>query len=596
MKKSFATILVLFLVIFASFSLAQDNIWYTTILKENFLDKNGQPLTGKGVVVGDVDSGIDIFHPFFFFADGGEYGWIDVNGDGVFTPGIDVVDINRNGIADPNATLNFVKAVNNTYRLKFEGKDFDPALDFLYLDKNHNGKRDFGEKDGFSENDPTYGEQLYIAIDANGNGKLDPGEKIIALKTSKVRAIREKNGTIRRRGIDLIKSEPDEVRHGTSVSGIILGGHKGVERMCGIAPDAEIVMANIKYDYTPRFARQFPEMVQFLRDEKVNVLLFEDGEWIYEFMDGSTAEEELTNLMAREGVTVIGGGGNLASGNMHIKDELAKGQTATYTFKSPASGDSKKNDGVYISFLWTNSKAKPVFTLEVPGGVKSPELKDGSGFIRIGNYNLFYSRDISKKGTALFRFGISEKDSGAVAGDWKIYVTTPDKISLEGFLVDVTQSWGGTTHWTCQDKITGETTVTFPSTADSCIAVGAYTVNIAWGPQDKIGALCNYSGRGYNINGKMGIDISAPGHSTFTCGPEYSYTLFSGTSSAAPHVTGTAVLLLQYDPSLTHSQIRNILHATATSDEFTGALPNTNWGWGKLNPESAIKYLMNVGK
>ena len=41
----------------------------STVLNENFLDKDGNPLTGKGVVVGDVDSGIDIFHPMFFFRD-----------------------------------------------------------------------------------------------------------------------------------------------------------------------------------------------------------------------------------------------------------------------------------------------------------------------------------------------------------------------------------------------------------------------------------------------------------------------------------------------------------------------------------------------
>ncbi|MFA5404357.1 MAG: S8 family serine peptidase, partial [Ignavibacteria bacterium] len=593
MKKTLLFVIVAFLVIPFSLLRAQDDVWYTTILKEKFLDKNGNPLTGKGVVVGDVDSGIDIFSPFFFFADGGEYSWVDVNKDGEFTPGVDAVDFNKNGKADTDEILNFIGMKNVTYGvLKFKSKEYKADMDFLYQDKNKNSKRDFSEKDGFTENDPTYGEQLFICLDKNKDNKLSSGEKLIALKTSKVRAVREKDGTIRRRGIDLIKTEPDTIKHGTSVCGLVLGGQYGIQKMCGIAPDAEIVMANINYDYTPRFVRNFPDMIRFLKDEKINVLLFEDGEWMYEFNDGSTEEEELANQIARDGITVIGGGGNLSSGNMHIKDNIKAEKWNTYTFVSPKEAEGKKNDGVFVSMLWTDKNAKIVFTVETPDGKKSPELTDGSGFITIGDYHLFYSRDVSEKGTVMFRFGFSQKDSGTVDGDWKLNVKSPNDLTIDGFLVDVTQSWAGSTHWTSKDKITDEGTITFPSTADSLIAVGAYTVNFAFGPGDKLGDLCTYSGRGYNINGKMGIDICAPGHCTFTVSTDNSYTLFSGTSSAAPHVVGTVVLMLQYDPTLTHSQVRNILKATATSDEFTGNLPNTNWGFGKLNPESAIKYLM----
>ena len=593
MKKISLLIITAILILGVSSSIAQGDIWYTTILKEKFLDKDGKPLTGKGVIVGDIDSGIDIFSPFFFFADGGEYNWIDVDEDGEYTPGTDAVDFNKNGKADDDESLRFIGMKNGTYGiLKFNSKEFKADLDFLYQDRNKNKRRDFGEKDGFTENDATYGEQFFICIDKNKDNKLGEGEKLLALKTSKVRAVREKDGTIRRRGTDLIKTEPDTVKHGTSVAGIVLGGHYGVQRLHGFAPDAEIVMANIYYDYTPRFVRAFPEMIKFLRDEKINILLFEDGEWMYEFNDGSTEEEELSNQMARDGITVIGGGGNLASGNMHIKDMIKAGKNNVYTFDSPREAEGKKNDGAFATILWTDKDVKISFIIETPDGKKTPELKDGSGFIKAGDYNIFYSRDVSSKGTVMFSFGFSQKDSGAVNGEWKINAKSPSDITIDGFLVDVTQSWSGSTHWTVKDKITDEGTVTFPSTADSLIAVGAYTVNFPFGLDDKIGGLCYYSGRGYNINGKMGIDICAPGHSTFTVSTENSYTVFSGTSSAAPHVVGTVALMLQYDPTLTHSQIRNILKATATSDGFTGKLPNTNWGWGKLNPEAAIKYIM----
>ncbi len=591
--KALTFLLIIFLLpLKISYSqFGQEDIVITTVLKEKFYDKEGNPLTGKGIVVGDVDSGIDVFHPMFFFADGGDYDWIDTDGNGVFKPGKDAVDFNKDGKANDFEILRYIEMTDNTFgMLETDPNKYNPDMDFLYIDKNNNMKRDYGLRDGFKESDPTYGEQFFISIDENKNNKLDVGEKLVALKTSKVKAVREKNGNIRRRGIDLIETEEDSIGHGTGVAGLILGGHYGVQKIHGIAPDAEIVMANIKYDYTPRFVKNFPDLVNFVKGEKVNIMLFEDGEWAWEFLDGSTEEEEITNQMARDGITIIGGGGNLASGTMHMKDTIDNGEEVTYSISCPRNSQGKFNDGVFISFLWRNPDSKLSFKVTTPDKKESTELTDGSGFIGVGNYNVFYSRDVSSKGTVMFRLGFSEKDSGTVKGKWKINVKPSEQTIIDGYVVDVSQSWSGTSHWT--SHVTDETTVTFPSTADSCIAVGAYVVNFGFFMGDKIGGLADYSGRGYNVNGKMGIDITAPGHSTFTTSTDNAYMIFSGTSSAAPHVVGAAALLLQFEPSLSHSQVRQLINKSALSDNLTGTVPNTNWGYGKLNIEGAIKLLM----
>lgn len=568
------------------------NVWFTTILKEAFFDREGNPLTGKGVLIGDVDSGIDVFHPMFFFADGGEFEWIDVNEDELFTQGIDGVDFNKNGIVDESEKLIVLEIKDKTMGkvLKNDKKKFEPDLDFLFMDENNNSRRDYGIKDGFTEEDATYGEQLFVAVDKNRNNILDPGEKIIALKTSKIRAVREKNGTIRRRGIDLILTEPDTIGHGTGVAGIILGGHYGIQRLHGFAPDAEIVMANISYDYTPRFVRNFPDMIRFLRDEKINILLFEDGEWAWEFMDGSTEEEQITDEMARNGILIVGGGGNLVTGNMHIKDTIQKGIEKTYNFTCPEkSYNGKKIDGVFPSILWTEKDIKINVKLTTPEGKTTNILNEGSEFFTLGNYNIFYSKDISPRGTSMFRFGMSEKDSGSVKGNWSITLMPEENVVIDGYLADVTQEWGYVSEW--NKSLSDESTVTFPCTSDSTLAIGAYVVNVVWFPSEEIGSICAYSGRGYNINGKPGIEITAPGHNTYTVSTDFGYMDFSGTSSAAPHVVGTAALLLQYDPTLNHTDIKEIFRKSATTDRFTGKVPNTTWGWGKLNPENAIRQL-----
>ena len=589
--------LILQVVIFSSVNLIFsqtfiDQINVTTVLKEKFYDKTGNVLTGRGVVIGDVDSGIDIFHPMFFFADGGEFKWLDVNGDGNITFGTDGADINSDGKIETNEILRYTEIKDNTWGMLTgsNANKYNPEYDFLYIDANGNKKRDFGPSAGFKETDPSYGEQFLIAIDDNKNGKIETGEKLIALKTSKIKAVRQRDGQVRRRGDDLIYCEPDSSGHGTGVAGLIIGGHYGVQKIHGIAPEAEMIFSCVNYDYTPRFVRNFPDLFGFLRDEKVNVLLIEDGEWMYEFMDGSTPEEEILNQMARDGVTIIGGAGNFTGSNMMIIDTLSAGKDVTYKADAPKKTKDKLNDGVFFSFLWPNTETNISFTLESPDG-KTAEFTSGTGLEKLGQYNIYYAKEISPKGTVLFRFGCSKSDSGSVSGSWKFRLKSDGTAFLRAYVVDISQAWEGTSHWKDSPKISDESNICFPSTADSCMAIGAYVVNFGW--FDKVGDIASYSSRGYNIYGKLGIDITGPGHSTITSEKNLGYMVFSGTSSAAPHVVGTAALMLQYEPTLTHSQIKNILHNSAIQDKFTGSVPNPVWGYGKLSIESAIKYLIN---
>jgi hypothetical protein len=69
------------------------------------------------------------------------------------------------------------------------------------------------------------------------------------------------------------------------------------------------------------------------------------------------------------------------------------------------------------------------------------------------------------------------------------------------------------------------------------------------------------------------------------------YDLVSGTSIAAPHVTGVAALLWSLWPKLAAEQIRDVLLSTSKNDAFTGVTPNTNWGHGKLNARAAYEAL-----
>ena len=61
-----------------------------------------------------------------------------------------------------------------------------------------------------------------------------------------------------------------------------------------------------------------------------------------------------------------------------------------------------------------------------------------------------------------------------------------------------------------------------------------------------------------------------------------------GTSAASPIVTGIIALLLQMNPQLDAAQAKRILQQSARADGFTGATPNTQWGYGKVDAYAAL--------
>jgi subtilisin family serine protease len=69
------------------------------------------------------------------------------------------------------------------------------------------------------------------------------------------------------------------------------------------------------------------------------------------------------------------------------------------------------------------------------------------------------------------------------------------------------------------------------------------------------------------------------------------YALMDGTSQAAPHVTGAIALLFERKPTLTQDEVKEILTSSTTKDGFTGLTPNNLWGHGKLNIKAAIEAL-----
>ncbi len=78
--------------------------------------------------------------------------------------------------------------------------------------------------------------------------------------------------------------------------------------------------------------------------------------------------------------------------------------------------------------------------------------------------------------------------------------------------------------------------------------------------------------------------------------PDGKHIVMEGTSMATPHVAGVAALLLQAKPLSTSDQLKNAMLSSARRDGFTTPSINTQWGYGKLDATGAMGIVLSVKK
>ncbi|KMQ49585.1 alkaline serine protease [Chitinispirillum alkaliphilum] len=160
-------------------------------------------------------------------------------------------------------------------------------------------------------------------------------------------------------------------------------------------------------------------------------------------------------------------------------------------------------------------------------------------------------------------------------------------------------------------------------TAHEVITVGYYaskTTVTRWDDHEysfgyQLKDLAPWSSRGPTVDGRIKPELSAPGfvvtaamsaaydvqENSIVLWPEYPgfenrYVYRSGSSMAAPVVSGVVALMLQIDPLLTPSEIKHILMENAIRDQFTGEEKNNSWGAGKIDAFAAVNQLIGFEK
>ena len=166
------------------------------------------------------------------------------------------------------------------------------------------------------------------------------------------------------------------------------------------------------------------------------------------------------------------------------------------------------------------------------------------------------------------------------------------------------------------------------ATGKNIIAVGAYSTRstfitlsgkvYGFNNPDMLGDVASFSSYGTSFDGRNLPNICGPGHPVISAYSRYYYTSqnlseddieakatvndrdnhwgqMSGTSMSSPFVAGVGVVMLQANPNLTVSEVRNIMMETATKDEYTAKGDPIQWGAGKINALEAVKKVLGLG-
>jgi subtilisin family serine protease len=379
---------------------------------------------------------------------------------------------------------------------------------------------------------------------------------------------------------DLLPKDPSG--HGTAVLGIAAGSDPAAG-YTGIAPQADLLGVRLgKSAGYPRTS-QLMEGVNYcvecaLRLARPLVINLSFGN-SYGDHTGQSLLEDYLNLAASYGKTcIVAGTGNEGASGLHVGGLLQK---PTAHLLSLGAYQSQLN-----LQLWKAFAQELTFSLTAPNGDRTGPLDTNGGVYRFTLDGAAADIIVGLPTPIQLRQGIyielsPETGEYLPEGIWTISLSplgaSSDRYDL---WLPVSETLGDDTRFLSPDP---QVTLTIPSTASALISVGSYN-----GSTDTLSA---FSGRGYTALGAVKPDLLAPGEGLLApqAGTSHSlYAHFTGTSFAAPVVSGSAALLMEWgivrghDPNLFGQKIKAYLQKGARPLTGETDYPNPRSGYGSL--------------
>ncbi len=392
---------------------------------------------------------------------------------------------------------------------------------------------------------------------------------------------------------DILSSSPSSLRnivysldpsgHGTHVAGIAAGNGAASQGIYqGIAYEAALLVVKL----APRSPLGFPQTTQIMEGVdfcirksielmmpvSINLSL---GNTYGSHSGTSLFETYLNNVQGVYKTNIIVGSGNEGDSNGHTGGRL----TNQDEIIELSVGDFTPNLTVQ---LWKKYWDKILIRLEAPSGQTARlNLSTGEQRLNIDNTSLYITSSPPSPYSIFEETYIDMLPMGSYIspGIWRI-VLSPVQIKDGQF-----DLWlpGAAVRNASTGFLTSlpETTLTIPSTAYKVITVGAYN--------SYSDTLAAFSGRGFTWSTDFKKpDLVAPGVDIISCAAGGGYVSKTGTSMAAPFVTGSCSLLMEWgivrgnNPYMYGEKIKAALIQGTRKLPFMSALPSPEAGWGAL--------------
>lgn len=376
--------------------------------------------------------------------------------------------------------------------------------------------------------------------------------------------------------------------HGTAVAGIAAGNGRGSQSQSqyrGVAFESRLLVVKLGradplgFPRTTELMKALDYVVRRAAEIGMPVSVNVSIGNTYGSHDGTSLLETYIDGISNYGrnVIVIGSGNEARSGG-HASGVLAMGNSVNVEL-SVAPYES----GITVQ-LWKHYVDDFSITLVTPSGDILGPLPPVIG-PQTYNYEstrilLYYGEPgpYSKAQEIYFDFIPLHRDY-LQSGIW-VFHLTPRKI-IQGnydFWLPSSTILNNSTYFL---QSTPDTTLTIPSTASMAITVGAYNSNYQ--------TYADFSGRGFTrVTNQVKPDIAAPGVGIMAPKSGGGYEAVTGTSFAAPFVTGSGALLMQWgivegrDEFLYGEKLKAYLMRGARQIPGYNVWPNPQLGWGTL--------------
>lgn len=390
------------------------------------------------------------------------------------------------------------------------------------------------------------------------------------------------------RGRDIVP-EFDATGHGTAVLGIMAGNGRGSNRgIVGVAPEAEIIVVKLGNPDGRGFPRTTQLMLAIdfavryaMGTGKPLAINISFGNNYGAHNGDSILERYMDTVSNLYKMSIVTGTGNDGITARHTAGNLSGGQRETVEIYV---ADYMNSFNLQI---WKHYLDDFDIFIESPANRQIGPL---SSYSRVQNYvlpedmiSVYYSEPTPYNPEQEIYISWIPRGDYVTPGIWKIYLQ-PRRIIAGDYNMWLPVA-GSTSSEVSFVRPNIFNTLVVPSTARYVISVAAY--------DSRNDTYAGFSGRGPNLEQELPQavgkpDLAAPGVAINTSRSGGGYGEFSGTSFAAPFVTGAAALLMQYgivdgkDPYLYGEKIRAALIRGARKLPFQESQPSPLVGWGAL--------------